>query len=862
MENRLVFDFCFFMAYNVYMIQFERMPKPNIESSESPKSKEKEKSVKEIKKTKKEPEQKGKGITRREFLKWGAKVAGGILAEKMLPTETIARITKNIETESHKELIKKINSINELIKKIEEKEDLPEEVKEAKLEKLVDLVKKIIYDYPGFYSLLSEQPKESHIKNYQDLISSHSYSNWHPLIRGFLSRDIVVIVKEDKTGKSLKLLKHFIEKNELDEFSKYDQYSILSNLLDILKQRIQKEKIQATQEVLDYWLLSERINDLEENSAKRVIKEILWMSRREYFYKEEGYGFKFIDYFFKDPKRLNKLSSVLLNELLNWARLMDSGSPSVEKFWKDFFIKKRSKEEKYSPLILKQLGAWLEDLPLNGGDSFIKGIEEAGYDIYYASPPSSLYERISQRGLSSLHKKILEDVNFYKEDDSLESVYGGVARMTNGIHDRYERENWREKVSNFLKHLSDEELGYLFSYGGFELYTGTYNEVYKNLSERMKAEGKNFLEWIKGKYPENTENVRQHFLLSLASRKKLGEVVKEQSIDLRNLIKQTCQSIEKNAHKDLSLSYLMVALEEVHNLSGKEEKRYLLEQIKEIKETHFNISVFKLLTYHKLYPEYFSKEKMTSKEKKIFNLIEWIEKPDYQELIKEKNTLRSLVVFAQSAEGYLEELKELFKKEKYKDRGYSIKEITIEGNPGYLIKGKVKDQKGREVNLEFYLARDIKQEKFKELMESGKYSLIFTRHHSYEGKRYLGVGSDKVLPQVCGTVGTGKGPENNAMVIVATEEIAKGFLENLDWDKIWQNMGKRMSLENFRSPHNLSFLFGYASQIDIEKAEKRKIGIKKPKGIVIFDGGCGGVNRIPQYLNKYKKSINNFVSLY
>jgi len=76
------------------MIKFERMPKPNIESSESPKNKEKEKSVKEIKETKKEPEQKGKGMTRREFLKLGAKVAGGILAEKMLSAEAIAGITK------------------------------------------------------------------------------------------------------------------------------------------------------------------------------------------------------------------------------------------------------------------------------------------------------------------------------------------------------------------------------------------------------------------------------------------------------------------------------------------------------------------------------------------------------------------------------------------------------------------------------------------------------------------------------------------------------------------------------------------------------------------------------------------------
>ena len=846
------------------MIKFERMPKPNIESSESPKNKEKEKSVKEIKETKKEPEQKGKGMTRREFLKLGAKVAGGILAEKMLSAEAIAGITKNIETESHKELIRKINSINELIKKIEEKEDLPEEVKKAKLGELTLLLQKITYSYPGFKSLFlfPEQPKESHIKNYQDLISSRSYSNWHPLVRGFLSSEIVSIVEKDKTGKSVKLLKHFIEKDELSEFSSADQYEILYwGMLDPLRQGKQKEKIQFCQKVLDKWLLSEKINDLDERCVGGIMVRIFKMRRDECLNEKEGYGSKFVDYYFKYPEHLNKLSSNLSGKLLFWAMaLIDYEDPSVKEFWKKFFAKERDEKEKYGPLILKELGSRLEYLPYRVKKVFIEGVEEAGYHIY--SSLSSFYKRLPQEGFPALYKKILKDVNFYKENNSLESIYGGVARTTNEIHDWYERENWKEKVSGFLKYLSDEELGYLLSYGGFELYTGTYNEVYKNLSERMKAEGKNFLEWIKGKYPENTENVRQHFLLSLASRKKLGEVIKEQNIDLKNLIKQICQSIEKSGHKELSLSYLMVALEEVHNLSDKEEKRYLLEQIKKIKETHFNVSILKLLTYHKLYPEYFSKEKITSKEKKIFNLIEWIERPDYQELIKEKNTLRSLVVFAQSAEGYLEELKELFKKEKYKDRGYSIKEITIEGNPGYLVKGKIKDQKGKEVNLEFYLARDIKQKKFKELMESGKYSLIFTRHHSYEGKRYLGVGSDKILPQVCGTVGTGKGPENNAMVVVATEEIAKGFLENLNWDKIWQNMGRRVTLENFRPPHNLSFLFGYASQIDIEKAEKRKVDTKKPKGIVIFDGGCGGVNRIPRYLNKYKKSINNFVSLY
>jgi len=814
---------------------------------------EKEKSKKE----EKEKLDQKKGMTRREFLKLGAKLGGAILAEKMM-IEPLAEVAKSIEKEPFEEFVKRIDDLDKEIKK---RKISWEDQKELSFRLSLLIATR-------FRSLLSECPKDSEIEEYQKLISSHFYSNWHPLIRGHLSTLTVDIVVKDKTGRSLKLLEHFIKKDELKDFSFDHQYYVLSSLLWELKDldfrrktkpltQIEQRKKQAMEKVLDKWLLSEKINSLdEENCSGPILMGIFKRRFEEWAEGYKGYGSKFIEFYFKNLENLNKLSPNLTEAMLGWARGIIYEEPVVKEFWRKFFSKEREKKEKYGPLLLKQIGF---HMPFGFGKAFIKGVREAKLDIGFVSEGGFAIldlEKIVQKGLPSFYKKILKDVDFYKEDSSLESIYGGLARIVNEVHDCFELENWKEKVSKFLKHLTDKEVGYLLSYGGFELYTGTYNEVFKSFLERIKNE--NFLEWIKRKYPENSESVQQHLLVSLASRKKLGEVIKFQNIDLENLTDKICKLVEKTGEERTLLSYLMVALEEIYHLSDEKEKKHLLKQVEKIKETHFNLSVFKLLVYYKLYPEYFNQIKLSGKERKIFNLIKWIEKPDYQELVKEKNTIRSIVIFAPSAEGYLEELKNLFKKEKYKDRGYYIKKASIEGKTGYLIKGKITNQEGKVVNLEFYLVSDIGKETFKRIMESGKYSLIFTRHHSYEGERYLGLGSDKVLPQVCGTAGVGKGAENNALVIVATEEIAKGFLNHLSWDEIWQNMKKRMSLDNFRAPNNLSFLFSYASQIEPAKIVEKS---EKPKGVVISDGGCGGVNRIPRYLERYKKAINNLVSI-
>ncbi|MCD6412096.1 hypothetical protein J7K91_00190 [bacterium] len=817
---------------------------------------EKEKSKKE----EKEKLKQNKGMTRREFLKLGAKLGGAILAEKMM-IEPLAEVAKSIEKEPFEEFVKRIDDLDKEIKKRKISWEDQEEIIKIR-DKLSLLIE------TRFRSLFSECLKDSEIEEYQKLISSHFYSNWHPLIRGYLSSLTVGIVVKDKTGKSLKLLEHFTKKDELIDFSYSDQYHILFSLLSELKDldfrrktkpltQIEQRKKQAMEKVLDKWLLSEKINSLdEENCSRPILREIFKRRFEEWAEEYKGYGSKFVEFYFKNLENLNQLSPNLTERMLKWAMGIIYEEPVVKEFWRKFFSKEREKKEKYGPLLLKQIGF---RLPFTFGKAFIEGVKEAKLDISFVSEGRFSIldlEKIVQKGLPSFYKKILKDVDFYKEDSSLESIYGGLARMANDVHDFFELENWKEKVSKFLKHLTDKEVGYLLSYGGFELYTGTYNEVFKSFLERIKNE--DFLEWIKRKYPENSESVQQHLLLSLASRKKLGEVIKFQNINLENLTDKICKLVERTGEERTLLSYLMVALEEIYYLGDEKEKKHLLKQVEKIKETHFNLSLFKLLVYYKLYPEYYNQIKLSDKERKIFNLIKWIEKPDYQELVKEKNTIRSIVIFAPSAEGYLEELKNLFKKEKYKDRGYCIKKASIEGKTGYLIKGKITNQEGKVVNLEFYLVSDIGKETFKRIMESGKYSLIFTRHHSYEGERYLGLGSDKVLPQVCGTVGVGKGAENNALVIVATEEIAKGFLNHLSWDEIWQNMEKRMSLDNFRAPNNLSFLFSYASQIEPAKMIEKP---KKLKGVVIFDGGCGGVNRIPRYLERYKKAINSLVSI-
>jgi hypothetical protein len=308
-----------------------------------------------------------------------------------------------------------------------------------------------------------------------------------------------------------------------------------------------------------------------------------------------------------------------------------------------------------------------------------------------------------------------------------------------------------------------------------------------------------------------------------------------------------------------NLSYISNTIEEIFEYKDGEIKDYLKKTIIEIaQEGNIYHKIFSYTVIHQ-FPEIFKEEEIPSDVKTLFLIMDYLQKPPYENIVKNRK-ITVLIDYADSAYSYLEELRKLFKGEGFFQRYSFWKRYTVEKPLGskkikYIVKGKING-----IDLEIHLTHNIKEEEFRKILESEKYSLIFTRHHSYEGESFGGYGSSKVLPQFIGTLNTGKGPVNNLFGVVLLEEIAKGVGQNKNWEQIWKAMKKRMNIDNFIPPNHLSFLISYA--MIIQKLIQNNINLSlenSPFSVIIFDGGCGGINRIPEYIEKYKISSSSLL---
>ncbi|MDD5560875.1 MAG: hypothetical protein PHT50_01915 [Candidatus Omnitrophica bacterium] len=446
-------------------------------------------------------------------------------------------------------------------------------------------------------------------------------------------------------------------------------------------------------------------------------------------------------------------------------------------------------------------------------------------------------------------------------------VYPAIGRWINSIHDLYEQDGkWSEYVKKYLdsRFCSDEQLYILLSRGGFELYTGTFNRVFDELLKRIQASG-NIIAWLSK--VDSAGNMTSEFLLSLSGRGRLIRVIDASAVNLaqkEKMLKQICDIIRNIASanaKELmeektKMAYISNAVKDIFNYGNSNVNDYLKEIILQIKDNGgIYGKAFSLMIMAKFQNVFGS----TPETEEIRAVLDYAASPPYEQILKPGKRLVVLVDFANSAKDFLGELvKQL--SSNYGGR-YKIRSHKPDVQHGIVtvIGGSING-----VDIEFHLARGISGDEFRETMESGKYSIIFTRHHSYEGGDFLGVGSNTVIPQVIGTVGTGKGIENNAFSIVLSEEIAKTFSSRTGWDEVWHNMRKRLpkSMDNYLPPNHISFLISYvlnaidtrSTKIDLNGDIHNKQLIKT----IVVDGGCGGINRIPSYLNKYGYAIEKF----
>ena len=410
----------------------------------------------------------------------------------------------------------------------------------------------------------------------------------------------------------------------------------------------------------------------------------------------------------------------------------------------------------------------------------------------------------------------------------------------------------------FLESLSEKELYLFYSFGSFDLMAG-FNLLFNELVERIKQKGDLF-EWLSQIDPEGLTYSR--FLLVSSSRGKLMDLVKIVSFDgkerINSTLKRICDLIQESilSQSDaVNFSYLSNTINEIFNCPDIdiETTNYLKKIIlKTMQGKNLKLKVFCILVINN-HPRIFKDtlDFFSEEDKPILKIVDYLNKPDYKQLIKEDNTLPILVDFAESTlgpGGSFPGLIELFRK----NNEYIVKEVTDGGKIKYIVESK---KRISGIKLIFYLVQEIENDEFREAMESEKYSLIFTRHHSFKGRSFGGIGSEITFPVFIGVNNVGEGMINNRFTIALPEELAKASNTNQDWQSIWNKINeKRMSLSNFVPPHSLAFLIPYI--LNIQNNENiNPEEIKAINSVIIIDGGCSGLTRIPEYILEYKEAV-------
>jgi|GEM_PF-4973545 len=558
----------------------------------------------------------------------------------------------------------------------------------------------------------------------------------------------------------------------------------------------------------------------------------------------------FLMYLLRNSKEPLEAQDIALRDAyFNNIRFVDQLNKIEQRnlIWRMFYQSKSGKE--YLPLYLADLShravgiregffwAWGRVFGIQKGDIYPLNKEH-----------TQAFERARQTDIAA------------ENTDSFSVFYPGISRWINRVHDRYQS-NWEKITREFLRSLQDKDAYLLAAYGTYELYTGTFKLLFQDIMDRAKQSG-GAVQWLS--ILDKDGAAQSDFLLAMSSRGKLVELLLSTSAKsehektlkaaaelIKNILVKNVRisKVTKNDEKNLSkvLPYISAAIEDIYRAGNEDIRSYLKEVIMDAIRTTNNqrLRVFALVLMSKLFPV--ERERLNSYERKVLNVVDYLNAPPYGSLMKERNTLRVLVDFAESAKSFLGTLKN------------EIPGVKASPNEEQKKKGidTIYKQKINGVTVEYHLALGIEDENLRKMMESGDYSLIFTRHHSYEGESFGGVGSDKIVPQFIGTRDTGYGDQNNALVVALSTEIAKGLSSSRDWAGIWDELRKKMpnSLENFFKPNALPMLVATALQVEAQDSSDKK---EKSIPVVIVDGGCGGINRDVAYIPRYKEGIDSF----
>jgi len=419
----------------------------------------------------------------------------------------------------------------------------------------------------------------------------------------------------------------------------------------------------------------------------------------------------------------------------------------------------------------------------------------------------------------------------------------GIIDASNNMHDNYK--DWPKKISQYLRSLPDTAIYTAFSQVyRFETYTCVYNAIRKELIKRIKTKyNHNFFKFIAQNNPFKNSN---DFVNTMVSReyhldKFLYQLSNNPAKLAKFCFKILCKKISSPTQDKIYLLYNIRGICQIiqSNILPKE---WIIEKIKQtLNQPNLPIISKRLLTIALCDTEIYPYLDLHSSKyiDAIKKILHFLESPIYPKT----NHLNCAVVFYRDAIPYRKELEGLLVRHKYKKVALHRYQKRI---------GPIT------ITFQLFATKDANM--FKKIINDPSYQIIFTRHHSISGEKFGGKGWPNILPQFIGTKSTGYGLQNNLLALVLAEEIAKGAPDKLSWGTIQERMDKRMDISNFIFPNALIFKLAYASTL----FHNPHLPISFPEKVhpvLIVDGGCGGINRIPEYITHYIGPIRRYTNL-
>ena len=423
----------------------------------------------------------------------------------------------------------------------------------------------------------------------------------------------------------------------------------------------------------------------------------------------------------------------------------------------------------------------------------------------------------------------------------LKIVATHITDKLNKIHDEYETSDWQNRCGRFLKRLPTKLTYISIALSEPNLYTATYNLAETFLLSQARSYP-SFAHLLKRLDPSRT--LEAYFLTALTRRHyDLYHWAKRHIPSPESFIQEFIAISLKILFRDRRIAYEFSPLKDVYVLHAlrrflihiePEERDRYLHRIKAVISDDKTPSGQRYLLYFAL-KDIIDIKKRINLPEEIQRLIRFLERPPYPR----DNRLDCLVIYNEASAGYLSKMISLLKAHGFKRT-----------SPNRFVKQAGKTT----ITFTLQLWKGSDPERFRKTIESGRYDIVFTRHHSYEGKEFAGVGSEKAMPQFIGTKGPGYGDRNNLLAIVLAEEIAKGAVEDLSWEQIRTRLRARLTIDDFIFPDSFLFKLTYLSAL-LHSEDKQTITPTAPAKVLIVDGGCGGINRIPPYIFNYAKAI-------